>query len=217
MNIKNYIFIAIGAFVVIVALAIGVSARFNVSNITADPYAFIENFFNQWSLALSGAGTVILALSVFSFIYENRRREQREKEQAIHAIHDEIHWNLTHVITLRFRISERLRYIEEHHVVPTEPEAPFELVDTRVFDDMRSRGQLYWLEDIRMDVISCYKVIRDYNMDRCFKTYHLEMLAKLHEWLDKAIRDLEAKFNFLPHYVKDKNRVQEGEAKQQPS
>jgi hypothetical protein len=153
---------------------------------------------------------------VFSFIYENRRREQREKQQAIHALHDEIHWNLTHIITLRFRISEWLRYTEEHHVVPTETEALFELIDSRVFDDMRSRGQLCWLEDIRMDVISCYKVIRDYNMDRCFKPYHLEMLTKLHEWLDKAIKDLEAKFSFLPHYVKAENKAQEGETKQAP-
>lgn len=172
MNIKKYIFIAIGAFVAIVALAIGVSARFNVSNITADPYAFIEKFFNQWSLALSAAGTVILALSVFSFIYENRRREQKEKQQAIHALHDEIHWNLIHIIMLRFRISERLRYIEEHCVMPTEPEAPFELLDTRVFDDMRSRGQLHWLEDIRMNIIFCYEIIGDYNMDRRFEPYH---------------------------------------------
>lgn len=209
MNVKNYAVIAIVAFAVIVGLAVGVTARFSLSNITADPYTFIEDFFSQWSLALSAAGTVILALSVFSIIYENRRREQREKQQAIHALHDEIHWNMTHIITLRFGISEWLRYMKKHPMVPNQHESPFELIDTRVFDDMRSRGQLYWLEDIRMDVISCYATIRDYNMDRCFKLYHLEILAKLHEWLGKAIRDLEAKFDFLPHYVKDKNKAQQ--------
>lgn len=203
MNINKIAFIAIGTFVVIVILAIGISARFVLSNITADPYAFIEEFFNQWSLALSAVGTIILALSVFSFVYENRRREESEKKQAIHALHDEIHWNLTHIITLRFRISERLRYMEEHRRAPSEP-PPFELIDTPVFDYMRSRGQLHWLEDIRMDVISSYKLLRDYNMDRRFKPNHLELLATLHDWFDKAIRDLEVKFRFLPHYLKDK-------------
>lgn len=218
MNIKKYLFVAIGAFLVIVTLAVGISARFNLSNITADPYVFIENFFSQWSLALSAAGTIILALSVFFFIYENRRREEREKEQAIHALHDEIHWNLRPVITLRFDISEMLRYIEEHHTAPSGP-PPFELLDTRVFDDMRSQGQLHLLEDLRMDIVFCYTLIRKYNMDREYKPNHLKLLTELHKRLDKAIRALEAKFKFLPRYVKykDSESVAEQKGGQEPT
>lgn len=210
MNTKKYLYIGIGVFLFIVFLAAGITAEFKLSNITGDVYGYIENFFNQWSLALGAAGTIILALSVFLFIYENRRREEREKEQAVHALHDEIHWNLRPVITLRFDISEMLRYIEEHHTTPSRP-PPFELLDTRVFDDMRSRGQLHLLEDIRMDVYFSYTLIKKYNMGREYKPEHLELLTELHERLDKVIRALEAKFKFLPHYVKEKSETQETE------
>lgn len=209
VNIKKYLYIGIGVFLFIVFLAAGITAEFKLSNITSDVYGYIEKFFSQWSLALSAAGTVILALSVFLFIYENRRREEREKEQAIHALHDEIHWNLTHIIGLRFQISEWLKYIDERGTVL--PEAPFELIETRVFDDMRSRGQLHWLENIRMDIIFCYQLTKDYNLDRGYKSYHLEVLATLYERLERAIRDLEAKFEFLPHYIKEKRETQETE------
>jgi len=203
MNIRKVIWVAIGTFLFIVALAIGFSARFSISNVTRDPYVFIENFFNQWSPALGAAGTVILAISVFYFVYENRRIEERERKQAIHSLHDEIFWNLNNIITLRFQISERLKYIMEHNVAPSDPPS-FELLETRVFDDMRSRGQLHLLEEIRMDIIPCYKLIRDYNLDKCFKPNHPELLATLHDWLDRGIRDIESKFAFLPRYIKEK-------------
>jgi hypothetical protein len=201
MNIKKYLYIGIGVFLVIVFLAAGTTAEFKLSNVTSDVYGYIEKFFSQWSLALGAAGTVILAISVFLFIYENRRREEREKQQAIHALHDEIHWNLRPIITLRFDISEMLRYIEEHHVAPSEL-APFQSLETRVFDEMRSRGQLHLLEDLRMDVVFCYGLIDMYNRDEGFKPKHLDILTTLHERLDKVIRDLEAKYKFLPRYVK---------------
>ena len=204
MNIKRVVIIACSVFLVIVALAVCVSARFSLSNITSDPYAFILNFFDQWSLALSAAGTIILAISVFAFIYENRRGEEREKQQVIHALHNEIHWNLRPIITLRFNISEWSQrsngiFIE---TIATEPEGLYRPLETRVFDDMRSRGQLHWLEELRMDVIFCYSLIDIYNLDRHFKPGHLELLADLYGRLDKAIRALEANFKFLPQYVR---------------
>jgi len=202
MNIKRVAFIIGGVFFAIVALAVCVSARFSLSNITSDPYAFISSFFNQWSLALSAAGTIILAISVFAFLYENRRREEREKQQVIHALHDEIHWNLRPIITLRFDISDWQKHVKEPTTVSTATKVLFQPIQTRVFDDMRSRGQLHWLEELRMDVVFCYSLIDIYNLDRRFKTEHLELLTKLHERLDKTIRALESKFRFLPHYVK---------------
>jgi len=216
MNMKKYLYIGIGVFLFIVFLAAGTTAEFKLSNVTSDVYHYIEKFFGQWSLALSAVGTIILALSVFFFIYENRRREEREKQQSIHALHDEIHWNLTNIIRLRFQISEMLKYIDEHHTMP--PEAPFELIETRVFDDMRSRGQLHWLENIRMDIIFCYQLTKDYNLDRGYKSYHLEILATLDERLEKTIRDMEAKFKFLPHYIQENSKsVAEQKTSQEPT
>lgn len=202
MNIKRVVIIVCSVFLGLVALAVCVSARFSLSNITSDLYAFILKFFDQWSLALSAAGTIILAISVFAFISENRRREEREKLQVIHALHNEIHWNLRPIITLRFDISEWFKLVEEGHLMPTETEGLYRQIETRVFDDMRNRGQLHWLEELRMDVVFCYSLIDIYNLDRHFKPEHLELLTKLYECLDKAIRALEAKFKFLPLYMR---------------
>jgi ABC-type multidrug transport system fused ATPase/permease subunit len=207
--------IAIVVFIAIVAFTIAFSAKFNLSNITSEPHSFFERFFSQWSLALSAAGTIILAISAFSFIYESRRREDREERKAIHALHDEVFWNLNNIITLRFQISEYLKYLQEHNVTPSN-QTPFELLETRVFDDMRSQGQLHLLEDIRMEIVPCYKLIRDYNLDREFKPNHLELLKTLHEWLEKGIKDLEAKFKFLPHYMKEKSGKQETKTEKTP-
>lgn len=208
MNVRRLLWVALGFFLAIVLVAIGISARFTLSNITANPCGFIEDFFSQWSPALAAAGTFILAISIFSFVYENRRREEREQKQAIHSLHDEILWNLNNIIFLRFQISERLKHIREIKVLPSNP-MPFELLETRVFDDLRSRGQLHLLEEIRMEIIPCYKLIRDYNLDKFFKPNHPELLGTLHEWLEKRIKDLEAKFKFLPRYIKVKGEVSE--------
>ncbi len=190
-----------------------VSARFSLSNITSDPYTFVSSFFNQWSLALSGAGTIILAISMFAFIYENRRREEREEQQVIHALHNEIHWNLRPIITLRYDISEWLERAKESNMIPTVTEGLYKRIETRVFDDMRSRGQLHLLEELRMDVFFCYSLMDIYNFDRHFKPERLELLTKLHERLDKTIRALEAKFKFLPRYVRYEDSASADEQK----
>jgi len=162
----------------------------------------IYNFLGDWALILGAAGTIILAISVFSFIYENRRHEEREKEQAIHALHNEIHWNLRPIITLRYDISGWLNRVKEDRTTASEPETLYQPIETRVFDDIRSQGQLHWLEELRMDVVFCYGLIDTYNLDKSFKHNHLELLTTLHDRSDKTIRALEAKFEFLPRYVK---------------
>ena len=65
MNIKKYVFIATGTFVATVIVAVGITARFNLSNIIAAPYQFIEDFFINWSPALSAFGTIIVAILAF--------------------------------------------------------------------------------------------------------------------------------------------------------
>lgn len=208
MNIKKYLSIAIGAFLVIVILTIGISAKFSLLNITANPYQFIEDFFNQWSPALGAASTVILAVLVLWTMYDNRRSQEREKERAIHALHDEIHSNLIDIIRLRFRISEKVKQETDTGLIFTQDQ-PFQVIDTAVFDSMKNGGQLHWLRDIRMHVIFCYKLIKQYNQDAAFKPYHLELLATAYEGLGKATRDLEKNFNFLPHYLKETGETQQ--------
>lgn len=202
MNIKKYIFIAIGVFVAIVVLAIGISARFSLSNITADPYAFIENFFSQWSPALAAASTIIVAVMVFWTIYNSRRGQEKEKQRVIHALHDELSSNMSDIIVLRFRISEKFRKIEESHIIDTK-DAPFQPIDTTVFDTMKNAGQLQWLQDRHLHIIFCYKLIKRYNIDGCFRPSHLDLLEQVSERLINLIRDLEANFKFLPQYAKD--------------
>ena len=106
---KKYVFVAIGAFFIIAALAVSISARFSLSNITANPYQFIDDFLIKWSPALSAVATVIIAILAVSSLYESRRTREREKERAIHALHDEIHSNLSDIILLRFQLSETLK------------------------------------------------------------------------------------------------------------
>lgn len=76
MNIKKYLYIGIGIFIVIVLLAVGITSEFKPSNITGNFYAFVEKFFSQWSPALAAAGTLIVAVVAFMTIYENRRSQR---------------------------------------------------------------------------------------------------------------------------------------------
>jgi len=192
--------ILLGVCALVFAIIVHINMSPNgVDNNLADK---IYNFLGDWALILGAAGTIIFAISVFLFIYENRRREEREKEQAIHALHNEIHWNLRPIITLRYDISNWLKRFEENRIAPPVTEALYRPIETRVFDDMRSQGQLHWLEELRMDVVFCYGLIDTYNLDKSFEHKHLELLTTLHDRLDKTIRALEAKFEFLPRYMK---------------
>lgn len=76
MNIRKYLYIGIGVFLFIVFLAVCITAEFKLSIITSDVYAFIENFFNRWSPALSAAGMLIVAILALSAIYEGRRSQR---------------------------------------------------------------------------------------------------------------------------------------------
>ena len=210
--------ILLGVCALVFAIIVHINMSPNgVDNNLADK---IYDFLGDWALILGAAGTIIFAISVFLFIYENRRREEREKEQAIHALHNEIHWNLRPIITVRYGISEWLNRVTEDRTTSSKPEALYQPIETRVFDDMRSQGQLHWLEELRMDVVFCYGLIDTYNLDKSFKHKHLELLTTLHDRLDKTIRALEAKFEFLPRYVKyedSENTVEQEDSQEQQS
>jgi len=201
---KRLIGITVVGLLVLVVVAIGISARFSFSNITADTYAFIEKFFTQWSPALGAASTIILVVTIFWTIYDRHRSEEKAKEQVIHALHDEIHSNLTDIIRLRFQVSEKSRQEDKTGIINTR-DNPFQFIDAAVFDSMKNGGQLHWLREMRMHIIFCYKLIKQYNQDAVFKPYHLELLEKINAELTKAIRDLEANFKFLPHYLRERH------------
>ena len=208
---KKIIYISAGVFLLIILAAGYVTDQLNPSLITANFYQFIEKYFSQWSLALSAAGTIILALMLFFNIFENRRREELQNRQAIHALHNEIHWNILSIIPLRLAISAQIKYMEEHNITPS-GKTPFQILETRVFNELRSQGQLHLFENLRMDAVLCYEVIDIYNRDKRFKPNHIEILATLYERLDKLIRDLEIKFNYLPKYMKYGNAEDQKDA-----
>lgn len=216
MNLKKYVLIAVAAFLVVAILAIGISAEFSLTNIIADPYRFIEDFFAHWSPALSAAGTIIVAALAILSIYQSRRNEEKQGEQVIHALHDEIHSNLTDIIGLRFQISEKFRREAESSMVNTE-DAPFQSVDTTVFDSMKNAGQLHRLGDMQMKVVFCYKLIKRYNLDGGFKPYQLQLLGTVNEELDKVMKDLEANLKFLPRYLKEERNDREVNVKKTDS
>ena len=198
---KKYVSVAIGVFFLIVFLAVAVSARFSLSNIMANPYQFIEDFFEQWSPALSAAGTIIVAALAFLSLYENRRSQERERESAIHALHDEIRSNLTDISRLSSQISDRISEVEKLplEALPSDLDydMPFHPIDTAVFDNMKNAGQLHWLQNIRMEIVTCYKAIQTYNRDAGFKPHHPDLLTGLDETLKEALSDLETNFKFL--------------------
>ena len=84
----------------------------------------------------------------------------------------------------------------------------FEDIDTAVFDNMKTAGTLRWLGELRMEIISCYTLIKRYNRDQSFQENHPSLLSKIQTQLKHAQINLEDTFRFLPNYTKDKkNRV----------
>lgn len=119
MNIKKYLFIAIGVFLIVVIVMVGISTRFNLSNVTADPYAFIEDFFTRWSPALSAVGTLIVAILALLAISEGRRSHRLAMlDQQYYKIEEWIRDNaeafstVKQMITLIERESERKKELE---------------------------------------------------------------------------------------------------------
>lgn len=202
MNWKKSLYVGAGVFLAIVVGAIYVTDRLNPSLITSNPYGFIEKLLSQWSLSLGAAGSFIAAMLALYAILQNRAIQEEDRRQVIHALHDEIHSNLVDIISLRYQVSEKLQRETDSHIVNTEYK-PFQHIDTDVFDAMKNGGQLHRLGNIRMDIVSCYKLVKTYNNCGGYQPYHLELLAHIYEGLTKAMQAIEAKFEFLPHYLKE--------------
>jgi len=211
MNVKKYVYITIGVIVALLALAIALSAEFSFTKITSDPYRFIISFLELWAPAVGAVGTFIVAVVIILVLNYIRRSQEREKEQAIYALHDEININLSVVIPLRHRIEKTLEpYSTEIRLglSAQDRQLLFENIDTIVFDNMKNAGNLRWLDSMRMEIISCYTLIKRYNRDQSFQESHPSLLGKIHTQLQHAQKNLEATFDFLPHYTRDKkNRV----------
>jgi uncharacterized membrane protein len=207
MNVKKYLYIAIGILVVLLILAIVVSAEFSLTQITSDPYGFIVSFLELWAPAVGAIGTVIVAIVIFLVLNYIRRNQEREKEQSIYALHDEIDINLSIIMPLRHRIEKTLEpYSTEIRLglTPQDRQLLFENLDTTVFDNMKNAGNLRWLDSIRIGIISCYTIIKRYNRDQSFQESHPALLGEIQTQLQLLQRELEDTFPFLPQYTRDK-------------
>ena len=209
MSIKKYFYTIITVLLFIFALSVLISAKFNISNIIVDPYDFINGYLRLWTPALSAAGTLFIAVLAIIILYQIRRSQEREKEYAIRALHDEISINLSNIFPLRFRIEHSL----EGHNDPIDDElsmeerkALFEHIDSEVFENLKNTGQLHLISDMRMEIISCYKLIREYNRDQYFQLNHSKLLAKIQKQLESALRNLEDNYTYLPPHKKSKSK-----------
>jgi hypothetical protein len=211
MRIQKYFFITTIILVLLLSLAIALSAEFSLTKITSDPYGFLVDFLGLWAPAVGAIGTVIVAIVIILVLYYIRQSQEREKEQSIHALHDEIDINLSIIMPLRHRIEETLEpYSTEIRFGLSEQDRRllFESMDTAVFDNMKNIGNLRWLGSMRMDIISCYTLIKRYNSARSFQENHPSLLGQIHKQLQHAQINLEKTFSFLPHYTRDKkNRM----------
>ncbi len=211
MNVKRIFYFIIIALVLLLVLAVALSAEFSLTNITSDPSGFILKFMEIWAPAAGAIGTVIVALVIIFVLNYIRRSQEREKEQSIYALHDEIDINMSIIKPLRHRIENTLEpYSTEIRLGLSEQDRRllFENIDTTVFDNMKNAGNLRWLDSTRPDIISCYTLIKRYNADQRFQESHPPLLGKLYTQLQQAQRSLEKTFDFLPHYTKEKgNRV----------
>jgi hypothetical protein len=207
MNVKRSFYIIIAVLVVLFLLAIALSAEFSLANITADPYGFITKFLEIWAPAAGAIGTIIVAIVIIFLLSYIRQSQEKDKEQSVHALHDEIDINLSVIRTLRHRIENTLEpYSTEFRLGLTAQDRHllFENIDTIVFDNMKNAGNLRWLSIARKDVISCYTLIKHYNSDQSFQESHPQLLSKIITQLQRAQRKLEDTFEFLPVYAREK-------------
>jgi hypothetical protein len=209
MSIKKYLYTIAIVLLLVFAFSVLISTKFNISNITADPYGFIDSYLRLWTPALSATGTLFIAVLAIIILYQIRRSQEREKEYAIRALHDEISINLSNIFPLRFRIEHSLEGLSDpvdDNLSMDERHALFERIDSEVFENLKNSGQLHYISDMRMEILSCYKLIREYNRDQYFKLNHPKLLAKIQKQLESALRNLEDNYTYLPPHKKRKSK-----------
>ena len=207
MRVQKYYYIIIIVFALLLSFAVALSAEFSITKITSDPYGFIVKFLELWAPAVGAIGTVIVAIVIILVLNYIRRSQEREKEQSIFALHDEIDINISIIMPLRHRIDETIKpYSTEIRLglSPEDRQLLFEKMDTTVFDNMKNAGNLRWLDSMRVEIISCYTLIKRYNSDQSFQESHPPLLSQIHKQLQLAQRDLEKAFHFLPQYTREK-------------
>jgi membrane protein implicated in regulation of membrane protease activity len=210
MNVKKYYYIVIAILILLILLAIAVSAEFSLNNITSDPYGFTVRFLELWAPALGAIGTVIVAIVIIMVLNYIRRSQEREKEQLIHALHDEININLSIIKPLRHRIETTLEpYSTEARLglLEQDRQSLFEVIDTTVFDNIKNDGNLRWMDSTRTKVISCYTLIKRYNRDQYYQEGHPSLLSRISTQLQSVQKNLEETFDFLPRYSKEKTKT----------
>jgi hypothetical protein len=219
VNIRKYFYTIVAVLLFILALSVFISAKFNISNIITNPYDFIDGYLRLWAPALSAVGTLFIAILAIIILYQVRRSQEREKEYAIRALHDEVSINLSNILPLRFRIEQSLEGLSDpvdEKLSMEDRKALFEYIDSEVFENLKNSGQLHFIRDLRMEIISCYKFIREYNRDQYFKFNHPKLLAKIQKQLESVLKNLEANYSFLPANKESKSRKAKSSAKLTP-
>jgi hypothetical protein len=207
MNVKKYFYFIVAALALLLLLAVALSAEFSLARITADPYGFFIRFMEIWAPAAGSVGTIIIAIVIVFVLSYIHQSQEKDKEQSIHALHDEIDINLSVIKPLRHRIDSTLEpYSTEFRLGLTAEDRHllFENIDTTVFDNMKNAGNLRWLDTARKDVISCYTLIKRYNSAQSFQESHPSLLSKIIIKLQNAQKKLEDTFEFLPVYMTGK-------------
>jgi hypothetical protein len=210
VRVNKYYYTIITVFVLLLLLAVALSAEFSFSKITSDPYQFVVTFLELWAPAVGAIGTIVVAIVIILVLNYIRLNQEREKEQSIYALHDEIDINLSVIVPLRHRIDETIKpYSTEIRLglTPEDRHMLFERIDTTVFDNMKNAGNLRWLDTMRIEIISCYTLIKRYNSDQSFHEGHPPLLNQMQKQLQHTQRNLEKTFRFLPHYTREKRSL----------
>jgi len=209
MNFKKYFYTTAIVLFSIFALSVLISARFNISNIIVAPYDFIHIYLQFWAPAVSAAGTLFIAVLAITILYQIRREQEREKEYAIRALYDEININLSNIFPLRFRIKHSQAGdsdLLDGELSIEKREALFEHMESEVFENLKNSGKLHFIGNMRMETISCYQLIKEYNRDQYFKSTHSKLLAKIQKKLESIRRNLEDTYTYLPSHKKSSSK-----------
>ncbi len=170
MNVNKHILIGVGIFLLLVFLALGISTRFEFSTIVDepnDPYQFIEDFFDQWSPALSAAGAVIVAVIALVAIYEGRR---------------------THRQTIRERLFTEIKeWAEDERALLYAILSWTSKQHTKISDDelVKLSSQV---SHGRIIIVDAAQTLADYNLIQAVDS-HMKLRREMHQVLIEGDRD----------------------------
>jgi len=201
---KLLLLAGIGIFVIIVLLAIGITAKFSFQNIKTDPYDFISRFFSQWSPALSAAGTLIAATlagtSIYWSVMEARHSREKEDKELVRSLWNEVLWNSDEV-ALKIEVLGNL----ENEATANQKDITnlqrylAKPLETRAFESLRNSARLRLLGEAQERTYSLYRLITWYNRVVILSGYSpMTMLKEI----DECLKELRERLKSEPEYLR---------------